>query len=128
MRLLLDSHLLLWAAEGSTRLTTQARRLIGSVDNEKFFSAASLWELTIKRGLGREDFQVHIPNLRRGLLGNSYQELPVRGDHAIFVTSLPPIHKDPFDRMLIAQATLEGMTLLTADPTVAKYAGPVRKV
>jgi len=128
MRLLLDSHLLLWAAEGSTRLTTQARRLIGSVDNEKFFSAASLWELTIKRGLGREDFQVDIPNLRRGLLGNSYQELPVRGDHAIFVTSLPPIHKDPFDRMLIAQATLEGMTLLTADPTVAKYAGPVRKV
>ena len=128
MRLLLDSDVLLWAAEDSKRLTAQARRLIANIENERFFSAASLWELAIKRGLGREDFQVDIPSLRRGLLGNSYQELPVRGEHAIFAMSLPPIHKDPFDRMLIAQATLEGMTLLTADPIVAKYAGPVRKV
>lgn len=128
MKLLLDSHLLLWAAEGSKRLSARARRLVANVENEKFFSAASLWELAIKRGLGREDFQVDISALRRGLLGNSYQELPIRGDHAIFVASLPPIHKDPFDRMLIAQATLEGMTLLTADPIVAKYAGPVRMV
>ena len=128
MKLLLDSHLLLWAAEGSKRLKPQARRLIANAGNEKFFSAASLWEMTIKLGLGRDDFQVDIAGLRRGLLGNSYRELPVRGDHAMFVASLPPIHEDPFDRMLIAQATLEGMTLLTADPIVAQYAGPVRMV
>jgi len=128
VKLLLDTHLLLWAAEGSKRLKSNARRLIANAENEKFFSAASLWELTIKLALGRDDFQVDIAGLRLGLLGNSYQELPVRGDHAMFVASLPPIHKDPFDRLLIAQATLEGLTLLTADPIVARYGGPVRMV
>lgn len=128
MRLLLDTHLLLWAAADSERLTTTARQLIGAVDNERFFSAASLWELAIKRALGREDFQVDLADLREGLLANSYQELAVRSAHAISVTHLPPIHKDPFDRILIAQAAVEGMTLLTADPAVARYSGSIRRV
>ena len=128
MKLLLDTHLLLWAAADSERLSAAARGLIGAVENERFFSAASLWELAIKRALGREDFQVDLPELREGLLANSYQELPVRSAHAISVINLPPIHKDPFDRILIAQAMVEGVTLLTADPLVAQYFGPIRKV
>lgn len=128
MKLLLDTHVLLWAAADSERLSADARRLIGAVENERYFSAASLWELAIKRGLGRDDFQVDLLDLRDGLLGNSYRELPVKSAHAISVMSLPAIHKDWFDRILIAQAMVEGMTLLTADPLVAQYFGPVRKV
>jgi PIN domain nuclease of toxin-antitoxin system len=128
VKLLIDTHLLLWAAADSTSLSAAARGLIGDVDNERFFSAASLWEIAIKRGLGREDFQVDLPDLRDGLLANSYQELPVRSAHAIAVMNLPPIPKDPFDRILIAQAMVDGMTLLTADPLMGRYFGPVRKV
>ncbi|WP_158812694.1 type II toxin-antitoxin system VapC family toxin [Methylocapsa sp. S129] len=128
MKLLLDTHLLLWAAADSERLSAAARRLIADTDNERFFSAASLWELAIKRALGREDFQVDVSDLHDGLLNNSYSELPVRSAHAICVMSLPAIHKDPFDRILVAQAMVEGMTLLTADPLVAQYLGPVRKM
>jgi PIN domain nuclease of toxin-antitoxin system len=87
-----------------------------------------LWELAIKSGLRREDLQVDISDLQVGLPGNSYQELPVRSAHTIFVTSLPPIHKDPFDRIVIAQAMVEGMALRTADPLVAQYLGALRKV
>jgi PIN domain nuclease of toxin-antitoxin system len=128
MKLLLDTHLLLWAAEGPRRLSKSARNLIGNADNELFFSAASLWEIAIKRGLGRTDFQVDTRLLRRGLLDNGYIELPITSEHIIAVETLPAIHKDPFDRILIAQATVEGITLLTVDPLVAKYPGPVRKV
>jgi PIN domain nuclease of toxin-antitoxin system len=82
----------------------------------------------MKRRLGRDDFRVEPRLLRRGLLDNSYSELPVTGEHAVAVDSLPPIHKDPFDRILVAQATVEGIALLTGDPVVARYRGPVRKV
>jgi len=92
------------------------------------FSAASLCEIAIKRGLGRKDFQVDPRLLRRGLLDNGYTELPIGSDHAVALDGLAPIHKDPFDRILIAQATVEGITLLTADPVVAQYAGPIRRV
>ena len=80
----------------------------------------------IKRGVGRDDFQVDPRLLRRGLLDNGYTELAITSEHAITVDLLPPIHKDPFDRVLIAQAMVEGITLLTADPIVARYPGPVR--
>jgi PIN domain nuclease of toxin-antitoxin system len=120
--------LLLWAAEDSKRLSKAARELIADPENEKVFSAASLWDIAIKSGLGRSDFQVDAADLRRGLLDNDYRELPVLSSHAIFTTSLPPFHKDPFDRILVAQATLEGLTLLTADPIVLRYGGAVRKV
>jgi PIN domain nuclease of toxin-antitoxin system len=128
MKLLLDTHLLLWAAEGPRHLPKTARNLIGDPDNELFFSAASIWEVTIKRSLGRTDFQVDTRLLRRGLLDNGYMELPITSEHTIAVEALPAIHKDPFDRILIAQAMVEGITLLTFDPLVAKYPGPVRKV
>jgi PIN domain nuclease of toxin-antitoxin system len=87
-----------------------------------------LWEVAIKRGLGREDFRVDPRLLRRGLLDNGYRELPITSEHAVAVDGLPPIHKDPFDRLLVAQATVEGIALLTADPLVARYPGPVRQV
>jgi PIN domain nuclease of toxin-antitoxin system len=128
MKLLLDTHLLLWAAGVPERLSGTARALLEAADNELFFSAASLWEIAIKRGLGRADFQADARLLRRGLLDNGYSELPVASEHAVAIDGLPPIHKDPFDRILVAQATIEGITLLTADSLLAQYPGPVRLV
>jgi len=128
MKLLLDTHLLLWAAGQPNRLSATAVRLIKAPANELLFSAASIWEVAIKRGLGRSDFQADPRLLRRGLLDNGYVELPILSDHVVALDSLPPIHKDPFDRLLVAQATVEGITLLTADAVVAKYPGPVRMV
>ncbi|MCG3145802.1 MAG: hypothetical protein HONDAALG_03478 [Gammaproteobacteria bacterium] len=128
MKLLLDTHLLLWAAGMPERLSEQARSLMEAPDNEIFFSAASLWEIAIKRSLGRDDFQLDVRLLRRGLLDNGYSELPVGSEHAVAVESLPAIHKDPFDRMLVAQAMVEGISLLTSDSVVAKYPGSVRLV
>ena len=128
MKLLLDTHLLLWAAGNPERLSTDARDLIEAPDNELFVSSAILWEIAIKRGLGRDDFQVDARLLRRGLLDNGYSELPIGSEHAVAIDSLPSLHKDPFDRMLVAQATIEGITLLTADALVAAYPGPIRKI
>lgn len=128
MRLLLDTHLLLWAAGPSPRLSVQARRLIDDPDNELVVSAASLWEIAIKSGLRRPNFRIDAALLRRNLLNNSYQELAVTSEHAVAVANLPPLHKDPFDRMLVAQSIVEGITLLTSDPLVAQYPAPVRRV
>ncbi len=93
MKLLLDTYLLLWATGEPGRLSTRARRLINDAQNEPFFSAASLWEVAIKRGLGREDFKADARLLRRGLLDNGYNELPIPSDHVVVIESLPPIHK-----------------------------------
>lgn len=128
MKLLLDTHLLLWAAGEPERLSTEARSLIDNPENELLFSAASLWEVVIKRGLGREDFKVDPRLLRRGLLDNGYSELPVLSDHVVAIDSMPLIHKDPFDRVLVAQAIVEGITLLTTDSVLAQYPGPIRIV
>jgi PIN domain nuclease of toxin-antitoxin system len=128
MKLLLDTHLLLWAAGEPHRLSKQARTLIDSPDNQLLFSAASLWEVAIKRGLGREDFKVDARLLRRGLVDNGYGELPIGSDHVVATESLPPIHKDPFDRLLVAQATVEGITLLTTVSLVSQYPGPIKAV
>ena len=128
MKLLLDTHPLLWAAGAPDRLSAEARALLSAPEHEVWFSAASVWEVAIKCGLGRADFQVNPRLLRRGLLDNGYHELPVGSEHAVAIDSLPPLHKDPFDRLLVAQATVEGITLLTADAWVAQYPGPVRKV
>ena len=128
MKLLLDTHLLLWAAGEPKRFSASARELINDTGNELLFSPASLWEIAIKRGLGRRDFQADRRLLRRGLLDNGYSELPIGSDHVIAIEDLPPIHKDPFDRVLVAQATVEGIALLTIDPLVARYPGPIRKV
>ena len=128
MKLLLDTHLLLWAAAEPHRLPDAARTLLEGADTEPVFSPASIWEVAIKRGLDRPDFQLDPRLLRRGLLDNGYLELPITSEHAVAVAGLPPIHKDPFDRMLVAQATASGIELLTADEVVARYAGPVRRV
>ena len=128
MKLLLDTHLLLWAAGQPNRLSSSALKLIDVPANELLFSAASIWEVAIKCGLGRSDFQADPRLLRRGLLDNGYTELPILSDHVVAIDSLPLIHKDPFDRLLVAQATVEGITLLTADSAVAQYPGPIRMV
>jgi len=128
MKLLLDTHLLLWVAGQPKRLSASALKLIKNPANELVFSAASIWEVAIKRGLDRRDFQADPRLLRRGLLDNGYSELPILSDHVVAIESLPPIHKDPFDRLLVAQATVEGITLLTGDSVVAQYPGPVRMV
>jgi PIN domain nuclease of toxin-antitoxin system len=128
MKLLLDTHLLLWAAGNPERLSEEAYGLLSDQDNELFFSAASTWEIVIKNGLGREDFQVDVRVLRRGLFDNGYSELSITSEHTVAIDQLPMIHKNPFDRILVAQANVEGITLLTSDALVAQYAGPIRKV
>jgi PIN domain nuclease of toxin-antitoxin system len=109
VKLLLDTHLLLWAAGQSARLSPVARALISDAGNQLLFSAASIWEIAIKAGLGRDDFQADPRMLRRGLLDHGYAELAVTSAHAVGVTGLPPIHKDPFDRILVAQSVAEGL-------------------
>ena len=128
MRLLLDTHLLLWAAGEPRRLSRKARGLIADEANGLFFSSASLWEIAIKSSLGRADFQVDPGQLLQGLLANGYEEIAVSGRHAAEVAHLPGLHADPFDRMLVAQARAEGLVLLTADEQVAQYRTPVMKV
>ena len=128
MKLLLDTHLLLWAAGDPDRLSDEARALINAPDSALFFSVASLWEIAIKRGLSREDFRVEPRVLRRGLLDNGYNELAIASEHAVSIDVLPNLHKDPFDRLLVAQAMVEGVTLLTSDDKVFAYGGPIRKV
>jgi len=128
MKLLLDTHLLLWASGNPEKLSKEAHALLSDQDNELLFSAASIWEIVIKSGLARDDFKVDARVLRRGLFDNGYAELPINSEHTIGVSALPHIHKDPFDRILVAQANAEGITLLTSDALVAQYSGPIRKV
>lgn len=128
MKLLLDTHVLLRAASEPRRIPKSARALIEDTENEILFSAASVWEIAIKRSLGRQDFRVDPRVLRRALLDNGYGELPITSEHVIHVDQLPPKHKDPFDRVLVAQAIVEGITLLTNDQQLAAYPGPIRKV
>jgi PIN domain nuclease of toxin-antitoxin system len=128
MKILLDTHILLWAAGQPERLSTRARALLSDTQNALLFSPASLWEIAIKRELGRRDFEADPRVLRRGLLDNGYEEIAIRSEHAVAVNDLPPIHKDPFDRMLIAQATIEGITLVTSDRLIARYPGPIHRL
>ncbi len=126
MKLLLDTHLLIWAADNIERVPADARTMMSEPANALYFSVASLWEIAIKSGLNRPDFLVDARMLRRGLIDNGYRELPILSEHAVALDVLPPVHKDPFDRLLIAQAMVEGIILLTNDAVVAQYQGPVR--
>ena len=128
MKLLLDTHVLICGAAEPERLSIAAVDLIEDVGNELVFSAASLWEIAIKTARGRDDFRIDAALVRQRLLENGYAELPVTGAHAAAVAGLPPIHKDPFVRMLVAQAAVERLTLVTADPLVAKYPCVVRLI
>ncbi len=125
MRWLLDTQLLLWAAGVPDRLPDSIRTILEDRANVLVFSPASLWEVVIKRSLGRPDFQVDPHVFRRGLLDNGYEELEILGHHVLRVDGLPPIHKDPFDRILVAQSIVEGLTLITTDPLLVRYGGPV---
>jgi PIN domain nuclease of toxin-antitoxin system len=122
---LLDTHLLLWAAAGSNRLPPKAADLIQDEANRLLFSAASIWEVAIKAGLNRPDFKVSAGRLRRALFENGYDELPITGRHAAAIANLPDIHKDPFDRILVAQAQVEDLTLCTSDRVLASYPGSI---
>jgi PIN domain nuclease of toxin-antitoxin system len=121
MRLLLDTHILLWAAGQPEKLTEPARTLLANPQNSLFFSAASIWEIVIKLGLGREDFKVDPYRLRKMLVTHGYAELPITAEHALKVDALPPLHRDPFDRLLLAQARTEGMLLVTRDAAIVQY-------
>jgi PIN domain nuclease of toxin-antitoxin system len=121
--LLLDTHLLIWAAQD--RLSPKAAHYILDAGNILLFSPASIWEIIIKNSLHRPDFNINPTLFRRGLRENGYEELPISSLHTLFVADLPSIHKDPFDRILIAQSRAEVIPLLTADPTVAEYRGSI---
>lgn len=128
MRLLLDTQLLLWAAYKPERLSSAARALIEDAGNELAFSPASVWEVVIKRALARPDFRINPRALRRGLMENGYGEMAITSDHALAVELLPPLHKDPFDRLLVAQALVEGVAFVTADAQLPAYPGDIRPV
>lgn len=125
MRLLLDTQLLIWSGREPWRLSAEAREVILAAET-RVFSVASIWEVAIKQALRKPDFDVDPAALRNGLLTRDYVELTIEGRHASSLPELPSIHGDPFDRMLVAQARVEGLTLLTADRTLAAYGAPVR--
>lgn len=128
MKLLLDTHLLLWAALALDALPPKAQALMSDPDNRLLFSPVSIWEVAIKTSLKRPEFSADPRLLRRALLDNDYEELSITGEHATAVADLPLIHRDPFDRFLIAQALAAGVMLVTADDVVARYPGPIMRV
>jgi len=125
---LLDTQIVLFAAAGSPALSARARSLLNDPGTTPWFSAASLWEIAIKAALGRPDFQVDEAALLTGLLDAGYRPLPVKPEHCLVLGHLPGLHKDPFDRMLLAQAMVENLTLVTMDAVLARYPGPVLAV
>jgi PIN domain nuclease of toxin-antitoxin system len=128
MRLLLDTHVLLWSFYRPERLSVQARAQIPDPDNAVLFSAASLWEIAIKATLRRVDFQVDPVRMLGEAKAAGFEELPVTARIAIRVHDLPPHHGDPFDRLLIAQAIAEPALLLTADRQLQRYSELVRLI
>ena len=126
MRLLLDTHLLVWAMGEPERLPAGCAAMLEDPSNSLVFSVASLWELVIKQALGRPDFNLEPSLVRQALLDGGWQELPIEASHALAVSQLPPLHRDPFDRLLLAQAQVEGLLLLTAESQLSLYPGPIR--
>lgn len=128
MKYLLDTHLLLWASQASPRLSRAALELIEDPDSELIFSVASIWEFGIKYAKAPHQFDIRPNEFREALLQNRYAELEISGKHVLAVSNLPSLHGDPFDRILIAQSAVEGITLVTSDDKVAQYPGAVRRV
>ena len=126
MKYLLDTHILLWAAAG--KLPQRAMKYIEDDSNELYFSSVSIWEVVIKRHLNRKDFEIQPVLFCRGLHSAGYIELPVTSKHVLTVEKLPTLHKDPFDRLLLAQAISEELVFLTADEIIAQYSGPIIRV
>lgn len=121
MRLLLDTHILLWALDQPARLDSGTRSMLEDPANEVLFSAASIWEIAIKVRLGRADFPVRPEAIAQAARDTGFTELPVRADAAARVADLALHHRDPFDRLLVAQAMAEPMRLYTADPLLPPY-------
>jgi len=128
MKFLLDTQIILWAYLEPERLSNEVSSILEDWNSHLVFSVVNVWEIAIKRGLKKKGFQVDPRVIRAKMLDDRYEELLIRSQHAVEVDSLPRIHKDPFDRLLIAQAMVEGITLLTADDKIAQYSGPIRKV
>lgn len=126
-RFLLDTHLLIWIADDSPKLPTAVRDLVvaGNRAASLCFSVASLWEIVSKNALGRPDFDVDPHSLRAGLLERGYDELPIEARDVMALAELPPMHSDPFDRILLAQSTTSKLTLVTCDRQLAQYPGNV---
>jgi PIN domain nuclease of toxin-antitoxin system len=126
---LVDTHVLIWLAVDSPRLSEAARALLTDPDNNIFFSAISIFEIATKDRLSKRGFDVESSAIRRMMIENDFAELAVTGLHAAHVATLPLVHRDPFDRLLVAQATIEGYTLVTADEKVVQYPGcPILKI
>lgn len=127
-RFLVDTQLLLWNVYGSRKLPPRVGRLFREGRHEFFYSAASLWEISIKASRGRADFEVDAGQVRDALEENGFLELPISAQHAVALSTLPSIHADPFDRMLVAQAVVEPMALITSDERLAAYPGTIEVV
>jgi PIN domain nuclease of toxin-antitoxin system len=128
LKVLLDTQIVLWAAVAPERLSPRAHEILTAPDTEVTFSVVSVWEVAIKNGLRRHDFPISPDLLRDTALDTGWEELPVLARHAIAVANLPLIHGDPFDRLLVAQARVESMELVTSDRTLWRYGDPVRRV
>jgi PIN domain nuclease of toxin-antitoxin system len=122
MNILLDTHVLLWWLADDACLGKKARGAIENVNNLTFVSAASIWEIMIKKALGKLDLPA---SFREVLAAESFQALDITWEHAFQVEFMPLLHRDPFDRMLIAQCQVEGLTLVTNDPAIRKYDVPI---
>lgn len=118
MKLLLDTHALLWWLDDDPRLTAGARSVIADPGNDVFYSAASTWEMAIKIAAGRLEVRGDLPS---AIASSGFGALPISVEHAVAAGALPPHHHDPFDRMLVAQARLEGLTIVTRDPNIPGY-------
>jgi len=128
VKLLLDTHFVLWVSLTPARMPAAAVDILNSPAVEPWFSVASIWEIAIKAALDRPDFRIDPQQLRSDLIDNGYGELPITSAHAMAAGKLPLVHRDPFDRMLVAQAMVEDIVLLTHDAQLARYPGPVRLV
>jgi PIN domain nuclease of toxin-antitoxin system len=122
---LFDTHLLLWAVREPERLSRRAKELLDDASIERCFSVVSLWEAMVKSARRHAEFDIDGPTLRTKLLDSGFREIAVVATHAFSVRDLPDIHRDPFDRLLIAQAVVEGCTFVTHDTTIARYPAKV---
>jgi PIN domain nuclease of toxin-antitoxin system len=122
MRALLDTHTFLWWINNDQRLSERVREIIGDGSNSLFLSAASGWEMAIKAQLGKLQLPVSLDQfIAEQLARNAIEALPIQMRHALHIATLPPHHRDPFDRMLVAQSRLEDVPIVTADAQIARY-------
>ena len=126
MNFLLDTHILIWAAISPHKFSSELVGLLSDPSNHLYFSSASIWEISVKKSLGKRDFKISSKKLHDGLIENGYKEIKVSALHAMEVIKLPYIHRDPFDRILVAAAIWENMPLLTNDSKLSPYHSLVR--